>query len=307
LTQSHGPQDCKILIIDDDVVAIRLLGGVLDGQAGVLFATSGADGIKMAIQHRPTLILLDVEMPDMKGHEVCRILKNTPEAMDCAIILMTAHAGLESEVAALDAGAVDFITKPFNPPVVRARVRTHLRLQLQAVELARLAITDGLTGLYNRRYFDQVVGSEFDRHQRQQHSLGLALIDIDHFKAYNDGYGHPAGDACLIQIAKAVGAASRRPCEVVSRYGGEEFAVVLPNVEEADAEKYGDWVCNAVRTIALSHAYSATASFVTISVGVAAGVPPRGSGYPQLINAADEALYRAKTTGRNRYVLASPW
>ncbi|MBV8466266.1 MAG: diguanylate cyclase [Burkholderiales bacterium] len=307
MTQGGNGAECKILIIDDDVVAIRLLGGVLDGQAGIIFATSGESGIKLAAQHRPALILLDVEMPGMSGYEVCRELLNNPDTRDCAIILVTAHAGLESEVAALDAGAVDFITKPFNPPVVRARVRTHLRLQHQAAALAHLATTDGLTGLHNRRHFDQVLATEFERHQRQHLPLGLALIDIDHFKAYNDGYGHPAGDACLVAVATAIRAASRRPSEVVARYGGEEFAVVMPYTEELDAEKYGAWLCGQIRALQLPHAYSTMGQHVTVSVGLATGVPSHGSSSQQLVDAADCALYRAKAAGRDCHVLTADW
>ena len=148
-------QRSLILIIDDSVDTIRLLSGMLKDQGQILFATSGAEGIQLAHQRQPQLVLLDVGMPEMDGYEVCRQLKGDLDTQDSAILFVTAQSDMASEIEALDAGAVDFITKPLNPPVVRARVRTHLKLQRTSAELMQLANKDGLTGLFNRRYFDE--------------------------------------------------------------------------------------------------------------------------------------------------------
>ncbi|MCO6060298.1 diguanylate cyclase [Pseudomonas sp. MOB-449] len=292
-----------ILIIDDSADTIRLLSGMLKTQGQILFATSGEKGIGLARSQRPTLILLDVELGGMNGYEVCAALKADPATRDCAVIIVTAHTGMDSEIRALEAGAVDFITKPFNPPVVQARVQTHLRLQQHTAMMRQLANRDGLTGLCNRRCFDEALMQEFERHRRHRLPLALALIDIDHFKAYNDHYGHPEGDICLQRVAKAIDAVARRPGELVARYGGEEFVVILPHSDAHSARRYGDRLCEVVRSLELAHQASETADKVTISVGVASLVPTVQSTSQQLIALADQALYQAKTAGRNRAIL----
>lgn len=292
-----------ILIIDDSADTIRLLSGMLKDQGTILFATNGETGIRLAQLQQPALILLDVEMAGMNGYEVCAALKTDPATKDCAVIIVTANTGMEHEIAALEAGAVDFISKPFNPPVVRARVQTHLRLQQHAAIMRQLANRDGLTGLYNRRYLDERLSQEFERHRRQQLPLALAIIDVDHFKAYNDYYGHPQGDACLQGVANAINTVASRPGELVARYGGEEFAVILPHTDAAGAEKYGRWLCALVGDLQIPHQGSATAPTVTISVGLVAMVPPVQGSTQQLIAAADQALYQAKTAGRNRAIV----
>lgn len=292
-----------ILIIDDSVDTIRLLNGMLKDQGKILFATNGEAGIQLAQRQQPALILLDVEMTGMNGYEVCAALKTDPATKDCAVIIVTANSGMEHEIAALEAGAVDFISKPFNPPVVRARVQTHLRLQQHSAMMRQLANRDGLTALYNRRYFDEMLAQEFERHRRQQLPLALAIIDVDHFKAYNDHYGHPQGDACLQGVANAIDTATRRPGELVARYGGEEFTVILPHTDAAGAEKYGRWLCQHIQELQIPHQSSATAPTVTISVGLVSLVPSAQDSTQQLVAAADQALYQAKTDGRNRAIV----
>jgi PleD family two-component response regulator len=184
----------QILIIDDSIEVIRSLSALLSDKAEILFATSPEKGIYIANKIRPDLILLDVEMPLMDGFEVCRRLKSDPITCDSVVIFVTGHSNSEHEVAALHAGAIDFLSKPLVPAVVRARVQTHLSLIEKTKLLTRLAKYDGLTGIYNRRYFDTQLSEELRRHQRQSISLGLAIVDIDHFKDYNDGYGHLRGD-----------------------------------------------------------------------------------------------------------------
>lgn len=287
-----------ILIIDDSPEAIRLLAGMLNDVGQIIFATDGATGIRLARQRQPHLILLDVDMPDMNGYEVCRTLKADPYTRNCAIIFVTAMVSSKSEIKALAAGAVDFISKPLNPPVVRARVQTHLKLRHQSAALAQLASRDGLTGLYNRRYMNNQLEKEFQRHKRQTLPLSIAMIDVDYFKPYNDGYGHIEGDACLKRIAACIGSNSRRPGELAARFGGEEFAVILPHTTAADAEKYGERLRASVHRLNIGHAY-APAGCITVSVGVASVIPGESSTPEQLLAAADEALYAAKAAGRN--------
>ncbi len=294
-----------ILIIDDNATTIRLLSNILKNQGKILFATDGESGIRLARERKPQLILLDVEMPSMDGFEVCRQLKAEFDTRDCAVIFITANTSVESEVACLDAGAVDFISKPLNPPVVTARVKTHLRLQHNAETLDRLAKRDGLTGLFNRRFFDQAIADEFSRMQRQALPLGIALIDIDSFKNYNDAYGHTAGDAVLKAVAETINAAAKRPGEIVARYGGEEFVAILPYLNSEEISPFGDLLCQKIRELKLPHDRSTCGDIVTISVGLASVIPSERVSVKYLIDLADKALYLAKENGRNRSVLSN--
>lgn len=288
-----------ILIVDDNPDTIQLLSTLLKDKGELLFATNGQDAISLAEQELPHLILLDMEMPDMNGDETCRALKRNPLTRDCTIIFITAHASTEMELNAFDAGAVDFISKPFNPTIVNARVNTHLTLKHHADTLQRLANRDGLTGVYNRRFFDEQIEGEFRRHVRHGHCLTVVLLDLDYFKAFNDGYGHLEGDECLKQVAQALDAGFRRPGEALVRYGGEEFAVILPHTSPEASAAVGERVCRLVRELQIPHAFSKVASIVTTSVGLATHTPGSGQSVKELMKMADEALYRAKANGRN--------
>ncbi|MES2018737.1 MAG: diguanylate cyclase [Pseudomonadota bacterium] len=294
-----GAQDL-ILIIDDSVIAVRLLSGMVREQAATIFALNGRDGIALARERRPTLILLDVQMQTMDGYAVCRELKSDPELKDIAIIFVTGSADTASEVAALEAGAADFIVKPLNQAVVQARVRTQLQLQGALRSLARLARTDVLTGLYNRRFFDEQIEHEIARHRRQQLPLALAFVDIDCFKGYNDHYGHLEGDTCLARVGGLIEAATNRPGEVVARFGGEEFVALLPYTGLPAVIGYAGHLCQAVRNAAVPHAASSVGPIVTVSIGVVAAVPDAGLSARHLLARADAALYSAKTAGRDR-------
>ncbi|XLZ71339.1 diguanylate cyclase [Massilia sp. SR12] len=297
--------ESTILIIDDNPDTIRLLSAMLREQARILFATNGLAGLEIARAQRPQLILLDVEMKSMDGFAVCARIMADPDLRHCPVIFVTASAGADSEIACLDAGAVDFIPKPLNGAVVQARVRTHLRLQAALASLDTLASKDGLTGLYNRRAFDEQFAVELARHRRQQAPLGLALVDVDHFKLYNDHYGHQLGDECLRRVAQALAECTRRPGELVARYGGEEFVVLLPNTTTEEMQRYGEWICQHVADLQLPHAASLVATHVTISIGLAAAVPAPAVSAGQLLEAADKALYEAKRSGRNRSAMAA--
>lgn len=300
-----SPRPAVILLIDDNPESIRLLSGLIGDMGSVLFATSGREGLDQARRASPDLILLDVEMPGLDGYEVCRQLKQDAATRASSVIFVTSHHSSFHEVSALEAGAVDFLTKPLNPAVVRARVRTHLTLKRQTDTLARLAMHDGLTGIYNRAYLDEQLQLEWKRHQRSRMPLGFALMDIDHFKAYNDYYGHLQGDACLKAVAQALANSLRRPSEFVARYGGEEFGIVIPTIQDGELDQFGEWVCEQVRRLAIPHACSPVAPVVTISAGIAQWVPSPESSPEALVGLADQALYKAKQQGRNRSSLAA--
>lgn len=298
---AYSPKECCILIIDDDINLIRMLSQILKDFGRILFASSGERGLEIAREQKPDLILLDVAMTPMDGYEVCRRLKSDEATSGGAIIFVTANVGMEVEIACLDAGAVDFIAKPLNPPVVQARVRTHLRLKQNSAALESLARHDAMTGLYNRGYFNSAIESEYRRLQRHQLPLGIALVDIDYFKNYNDTYGHIGGDAALSAVARALELATKRPGELVARYGGEEFVVLLPQVDELILRQYGQMLCDKVFALQIPHAASACSHYLTISVGLSLVVPNNDFSPEALLEQADRALYQAKRNGRNQY------
>jgi diguanylate cyclase (GGDEF)-like protein len=291
-----------ILIIEDNPSDLRVLGNLVNHLGEVIFATSGESGLILAQHRKPDLILLDVELPDINGFKICSELKKLHETEDAAVIFVTASNDEHSEVAALEAGAVDYICKPYVAQIVRARVKTHLTLKKQASELQELANKDGLTGVFSRRYFDYQARVEINRHARQCSPLSLVLIDVDHFKSYNDHYGHLKGDWCLKTIAQTLQSNSRRPGEFVARYGGEEFVAILPNTNYREAEKYGRWICERVRSLALPHENSPMGRYISISAGLITITPDPTTMLDTLITEADKALYQAKHNGRDQFV-----
>ncbi|WP_028448865.1 GGDEF domain-containing response regulator [Chitinibacter tainanensis] len=292
-----------ILIVDDSPLNQKMLTAMVEGLAEVHCASDGEQGLLLAQQLHPNLILLDVEMPGMNGYEVCRALRHQPN-FDSAIMIITAHRGDEYEIKALRAGAVDFVSKPFNEDVVKARVKTHLLLNQQTRYLQSLVNLDALTGVFNRRHFNEVLLQEWRRHLRLQMPLALAMVDVDHFKRFNDKLGHQAGDDCLKSVAQCLSRSVRRPGEIVSRYGGEEFAIILPAIGPADALSVGQWLSDQVAGVAIAHPDREDGMpTVTVSVGVCAITPRLDASPKWLVAAADAALYLAKEKGRNQACL----
>ena len=295
----------RILVVDDAMENIQILHAALQDEHEVLFALDGAKALELARAQRPDLILLDAVMPDMDGHRVLAALRAEMSTRDIPVIFVTALSSPEDETGALEAGAADFISKPVNAAVVRARVRTQLTVKRQADALRALTLTDSLTGVANRRAFSQRIESEWRRCNRAQLPMALILADIDHFKMYNDRYGHQAGDACLEQVARAMARTAGRAQDLVARYGGEEFAILLPQLDAAGAERVAQRLLAELAGMAIPHAASPTCPVLTVSMGIAAVVPVVGQTSAALIRAADAALYQAKAAGRNRYRVAA--
>lgn len=294
----------RLLIVDDAMENIQILNHVLGEEHEVLFAMNGEKALELAREHRPDLILLDAVMPGMDGYEVCAALHAAAELRDIPIIFVTALTTPEDETRALESGAVDFITKPFNVAVVRARVRTHLTLKRQSDALRELTLTDALTGVANRRCFNDAIENEWRRCGRGRSQLSVIMIDIDHFKLYNDAYGHQAGDACLKRVAGAMLQCAGRPPDLVARYGGEEFVVLLPQVGEQGAETVAQRILESVAELAIPHRMSTVSDAVSVSLGVATVMPGENGDASQLVRTADLALYEAKAGGRKRYCVA---
>ncbi len=289
----------RLLVVDDQPVNIQALHQVFAADCQVLMATSGAQALALCRDKQPDLVLLDVQMPGMDGYELCAQLKADALLSTIAIIFVTSNNRPEDETRALEAGAADFITKPFNPAVVRARVRAQLTIKLQADLLREMAFIDGLTGVHNRRHFDERLDIEMQRAIRSRAQLAVVLADVDFFKRYNDAYGHLAGDDCLRKVARTLKACLRRPGDVLARYGGEEFACVLPDTDLAGALGVAEAMEAAVRALQMPHAKSDVMPVVTLSLGVAVTISGRGD-VGALLSLADEQLYKAKAQGRGK-------
>lgn len=294
------PARPRLLVVDDQPINIQTLYQVFHADHEVFVATSGEQALAFCRGNPlPDLILLDVVMPGLDGLAVCQQLKADPVLANIPVIFVTACMDPADETRALEAGGVDFITKPVNPMVVRARVKTHLTLKAQGDFLRSLVFIDGLTGVANRRRFDEALLSEWRQCRRAGTPLALLMIDIDHFKRYNDHYGHPTGDACLQQVAAVLKAAMQRACDLVARYGGEEFVCLLPGCDQAPALAKAQALQAALAAQGIAHEASPTAAWVTLSIGVAVAQPQAGGSPAALVAAADAALYSAKHRGRN--------
>ncbi|HET7501315.1 MAG TPA: diguanylate cyclase, partial [Kofleriaceae bacterium] len=297
----------NILVVDDDPVAIAVLRRTLGGLGQLRSASSGVEALSLAHDDVPDLVLLDIEMPHMSGFEVCTAMKRDARLHDVPIIFITSHDGIDHEVTGLTLGAADFIAKPVHPALVAARVRTQLTMKAMSDMLRRAATTDPLTKVANRRMFDDALEREWSRARRLCSPLSLLMIDVDHFKAYNDHYGHRAGDHCLQEVAHAMAGAVGRVTDLAARYGGEEFALLLPDTDTGGAATVARRVLHRFEALGLPHTASRVADHVTVSIGIATYVvaPDHAEAAPgrvaaDLVVIADQALYAAKHAGRRR-------
>ncbi|SLM32245.1 Response regulator receiver modulated diguanylate cyclase (modular protein) [Desulfamplus magnetovallimortis] len=259
----------RILIVDDEKINLRILVDLLKDDYALVLARSGEQALRFSLQNPPPdLILLDVIMPDMGGYEVIKKLKEHDLTKDIPVIFVTALDSVEDEEHGLKLGAVDYITKPFSPPIVKMRIHNHLRFVHQHKLLDKLAYLDALTEISNRRRFDQVLKNEFSRAMRNSTNLSLGMIDVDFFKQYNDHYGHAMGDQALHRIASALDDALKRPADLVARYGGEEFAIILPETDSDSAIQVAERTRIAVISQQIPHLHSSVSDYVSISIGI---------------------------------------
>jgi diguanylate cyclase (GGDEF)-like protein len=291
-----------VLIVDDDRVNRTILADLLGGECRVLLAKDGVSALRRASEEPDLdLILLDVSMPEMNGYEVLRRLKAERRTSDTAVIFITALTDEQDEEHGLSLGVLDYVFKPIRPVIVHARIRNHLRLVAQRKELERLATRDSLTGLANRRHFDQVFDLACRRSVRTGEPLNLAMVDVDHFKQYNDRYGHGAGDDALREVAHVLSAIARRPYDVAARYGGEEFVLLLPGPVDLDALL--EQLRLDILSLALTHEASQVEKVVTVSCGGVTITGPIMPNPAMLLHRADTLLYQAKGQGRNCVVV----
>ncbi len=319
----QAEQTLRVLLVDDQAMVAEGVRRMLEGEDDIEFHYCGeaAEALELAERLRPTTILQDLVMPEVDGMTLLKGYRFNPVTRDIPVIVLSTK---EEPVVKRDAfalGATDYIVKLPDRIELIARIRAHsksymaqqerdeafrrlqeMKLQLEKAnaELQRLSVLDGLTGIANRRSFDDHLKQEWKRAARDGRPLSLVLSDIDFFKLYNDHYGHQGGDDCLIQVARALDHTVQRPDDLVARYGGEEFAVILPATDRSQAMEIAEKLRLAVQAIDMPHAKSQVSAIVSLSLGVAT-VIPEGSGDPAaLIERADEALYASKRNGRNR-------
>ena len=308
----------KILVVDDSPTIRAALKGLLDRMGHtVVEANDGKEALQMYRQDRPGLVLIDVVMPVMDGYESARHMRETSADEWVPIIFLSSKEADQDLDRAIEAGGDDYLVKPVSFVVLNAKIRALQRLESMRTkqlemsrdlasanrELEKLSRQDGLTGIANRRYFDSYLVTEVRRAAREKAPVSLILSDVDHFKAFNDCYGHQAGDDCLRRVAAALSSAGRRPADLAARYGGEEFAIVLPGTVLEGAVDVAQAVSRVIDGLAIPHARSAVDQTVTLSQGVVSLIPEKESASEDLIQHADQALYQAKQQGRNRYVV----
>jgi diguanylate cyclase (GGDEF)-like protein len=289
----------RILVIDDEMSNLLILHEILSADYTIFIAKSAKEGLILATIDKPDLILLDIIMPDMDGFEVLKRLKESADMCTIPVIIITGLEDEEDEEKGFLLGAVDYIKKPFKNTLVKARVKTHIQILHQIRTIERLGMLDGLTNIPNRRCFNERIDLEWWRALREQRHLSFMMMDMDHFKEYNDTYGHPQGDALLQTLAKILTKAVMRSTDLVARLGGEEFGVLLPNTELRSALRIAEKIRAGMEAARIPTA-DGRITFATISIGVVSLIPTENITMDSFIAEADTNLYLAKKKGRNQ-------
>ncbi|MDQ2149456.1 diguanylate cyclase [Alcaligenaceae bacterium C4P045] len=314
-----------VLLVDDQIMVGEAIRRALVQEQDVVyhFCPNPDDAVSEAQRLKPTVILQDLVLPRVDGLTLVRAYRDTPALRDVPIIVLSTKEDPITKSAAFAAGANDYLVKLPDAIELIARIRYHSRSYLALrerdeayralhasqqqllemnLELRRLSNLDGLTGLANRRYFDEYLGAEWQRALREQRDIALMMVDVDHFKRYNDTYGHVAGDGALQQVAQALQGTADRSTDLAARYGGEEFSLVMPNTSLGGARLIGEKLRRAVAALAVEHKASTTGDILSVSIGAATMVPQHGMTFTALVDAADRNLYAAKHQGRNQVV-----
>lgn len=314
-----------VLLVDDQAMVGEAIRRALLNEPNIdfHFCTRAEDALAVAEKTRPTVILQDLVMPGVDGMTLVRQYRSTPSLADVPIIVLSSKEDATVKRDAFAGGVNDYMVKLPDVIELVARIRHHSRsyinllqrdaayralresqqqLQQSNFELQRLTNTDGLTGIANRRYFDDYLTAEWKRARREKLELSLLLIDVDYFKLYNDNYGHVAGDAVLKQVAQALEGSIMRPADLSARFGGEEFAMILPRTALEGAQSLGERICRQLESQQVPHERSPAGQWLTVSIGAACVVPGEEQSPSELIEMADRRLYMAKQQGRNRVV-----
>lgn len=289
----------KVLIVDDQVINIMALANILKPEYEVIIAADGMTAIEAAEKHIPGIVLLDIMMPEVDGFEVLIHLKESETTKNIPVIFITGLDATEDEEKGFMLGAVDYITKPFHSTIVKARVKTHLKMAEYISAIERLSMVDTLTELPNRRSFDNRMETEWGRAIREKTPIGILMIDVDKFKVYNDVYGHPQGDVLLKTLSDVFRNTLKRETDFVARWGGEEFAVLLPNTGLDGSVMLAEQIRENVEQLKILCSDESKTS-ITISIGVNSLIPSKNDSVDKFISDVDQALYTAKNNGRNQ-------
>jgi diguanylate cyclase (GGDEF)-like protein len=310
----------KVLIVDDSPTIRAALRGLVEQMGhSVIDAEDGSKALAIYRENRPDLVLIDVVMPVMDGYDAARHMRQIRPEEWVPIIFLSSKEADQDLDRAIEAGGDDYLVKPVSFVVLNAKIRALQRIESTRVklletsrelaaanrELENLSRQDGLTGIANRRHFDSYLLTEIKRASRERQPVALILADVDYFKAYNDYYGHQAGDDCLRQVASALKSVGKRPADLAARYGGEEFAIVLPATALEGAVDVAKSLARTIEVMSIAHVRSGVSDKISISQGVASLVPVQDTKSETIIELADQALYQAKQQGRNRYVAAA--
>lgn len=316
-----------VLLVDDQPFVAEMLRRALVNEADINlhYCHDPSQAVSVAEKIGPTVILLDITMPDLDGLTVCKLLRVNPVTCDIPVVMLSSNDDPVTKAASFAAGAHDYMVKLPDSLELIARLRYHsdsyinklqrddayralsasqVKLAELNLQLLKLANVDGLTGISNRRYFDQRLGEEWYRALRNRNPLTLIMFDIDFFKKYNDKFGHLEGDECLKQVVRCTEKIINRPADTLARYGGEEFIVLLPETDSNGAQKIAEKIRTEIEKLHLPNPDSTVIPFVTISAGVITTVPEAQSNQNACLHLVDEALYRAKEAGRNRISIA---
>ncbi|MCL2002880.1 MAG: diguanylate cyclase [Oscillospiraceae bacterium] len=289
----------SVLVIDDEKANIIKLTHILSPEYTVYASKNGKNGVEMALKNLPDVILLDILMPEMDGYEVFRVLKNADETKEIPIIFITGLGNDADEEKGLALGAADYISKPFSPAIVKLRIQNQVRILNLIDEIKLLGVIDQLTGVSNRRSFDERLRSEWDRAKRDKTLLSIFLVDIDNFKPYNDMYGHMQGDAALQVITKIIKQSLNRSVDFIARWGGEEFAVLLPNTDLFGATSIAQNIRKTVEKTVIP-CVDGESTKVTVSIGINTLTSESENTAHYFFVGADRALYAAKAMGKNK-------
>lgn len=310
-----------ILIVDDMQVNLAILSEILKSEYHIKVAKSGQKALEIVQNGNIDLILLDIVMPELDGYEVCNILKSSDKTRDIPIIFVTANNEASDEEKGFLLGAVDYITKPFKSTTILSRVKTHISLHLRQIELEilsqtlqdknnelkkyiqiieEISITDGLTNIYNRRHFNEMFPKVINSAKRKDELVCFLLLDIDHFKQYNDNYGHKAGDDVLVEFAKCLKVNLRRADDMVFRLGGEEFGVVFKSETKEKALEFANMLKGNIIDLKIEHKYSSVSNYVTASMGLICKYGNEIKDMDEVYKEADGLLYKSKENGRNQ-------
>lgn len=293
----------KILIVDDSIVQATQLKAILEDEYDVTVAQRAEDGLRWASDENFSLILLDVVMPEMDGFTLLKTLQEKLVTQNVPVILITSLADAVSEQRGLVLGAVDYITKPYISLIVKARVDTHIKLYRYRRKIEEISMTDQLTGIANRRRYDHYSLAKWHEATRLQVPFSIFMFDIDHFKVYNDTFGHPAGDKVIAAVAKTISSHLKRSTDFVARYGGEEFVAISMGEPSKKMFEYLQKVRQTIEDLHIPHSPTVS-EWVTVSIGGVTMIPKTGSSYDVYLKIADAMLYDAKKGGRNRVVWA---